>query len=190
MDVDAAVQSQIRTIEATYGKPLDHWFAVIDASGLAKHNQVVAMLKADHGLAHGAAHRVSLLARQRHDAGAAEAADPAGALYTGAKAALRPLHEALLGQIRALGPLDIAPKKGYLSLRRRRLRSTRSSPAVSASPLPLILTTNCAAGSPPRMRSPGSHGISQAQSMYVPCPAAPRVRKWPVVRHWRPCDNS
>ena len=51
MDVDAALQSQIRNIEATYGKPLDHWFAVIDASGLTKHNQVVTMLKADHGLA-------------------------------------------------------------------------------------------------------------------------------------------
>ena len=65
MDVDAGLQSQIRNIETTYGKPLDHWFAVIDASGLSKHNEVVAMLKGDHGLAHGAAHRVSLLARQR-----------------------------------------------------------------------------------------------------------------------------
>jgi len=120
MDVDAAVQSQIRNIEATYGKPLDHWFAVIDTSGLAKHNQVVAMLKADHGLAHGAAHRVSLLSRQRHDAGVAQAPDPADALYAGAKARLRPLHDALLGQVQALGPFDIAPKKGYLSLRRRK----------------------------------------------------------------------
>ena len=120
MDVDAALQSQIRNIEATYGKPLDYWFAVIDASGLTKHNQVVAMLKGDHGLAHGAAHRVSLLARQRDHAGAAAPADPADALYVGAKAGLRPLHDALLGQIRAIGAFDIAPKKGYLSLRRRK----------------------------------------------------------------------
>jgi hypothetical protein len=119
MDVDAALQSQIRNIETTYGKPLDYWFAVIDASGLTKHSQVVAMLKADHGLAHGAAHRVSLLARQRDDASTA-APDPADDLYVGAKAGLRPLHDALLGQIRALGPFDIAPKKGYLSLRRRK----------------------------------------------------------------------
>ena len=119
MDVDAALQSQIRNIEATYGKPLDHWFAVIDASGLAKHNEVVAMLKADHGLAHGAAHRVSLLSRQRHDAGPAESPDPVDALYSGAKAGLRPLHDALLRDISALGAFDIAPKKGYLSLRRR-----------------------------------------------------------------------
>jgi hypothetical protein len=33
MDVDAALQSQIRNIETTYGKPLDHWFAVIDRVG-------------------------------------------------------------------------------------------------------------------------------------------------------------
>ncbi len=112
MNVDAALQSQIRNIETTYGKPLGHWFAVIDASGLTKHNQVVAMLKADHGLAHGAAHRVSLLARQRHDAGAAAPPDPAGVLYAGAKAGLRPLHDALLGEIRALGAFDIAPQEG------------------------------------------------------------------------------
>lgn len=49
MDVDAALQSQIRNIETTYGKPLDYWFAAIDASGLTKHSEVVAMLKADHG---------------------------------------------------------------------------------------------------------------------------------------------
>ena len=81
MDVDAALQSQIRNIEATYGKSIDHWFAVIDASGLTKHNQVVAMLKADHGLAHGAAHRVSLLARQR-DAGAAPCRRTRPTLFT------------------------------------------------------------------------------------------------------------
>jgi hypothetical protein len=120
MDVDAALQSQIRNIEATYGKSLDHWFAVIDASGLTKHNEVVAMLKGDHGLAHGAAHRVSLLARQRAAGAAPPLSDPADALYAGAKAGLRPLHDALVGEIRALGAFDIAPKKGYLSLRRRK----------------------------------------------------------------------
>jgi hypothetical protein len=118
MDVDAALQSQIRNIEATYGKPLGHWFAVIDASGLTKHTEVVALLKTSHGFAHGAAHRLSLLARHRQDVTAPS--DPADALYADAKAGLRPLHDALLGEIRALGAFDIAPKKGYLSLRRRK----------------------------------------------------------------------
>jgi hypothetical protein len=139
MDVDAALQSQIRNIEATYGKPLDHWFAVIDASGLTKHNDVVAMLKADHGLAHGAAHRVSLLARQRDDADVAAPSDPADTLYAGAKAGLRPLHEALLGKIRAIGAFDIAPKKGYLSLRRRKQFAMVQPSTASRIDLGLIL---------------------------------------------------
>jgi hypothetical protein len=140
MDVDAALQSQIRNIEATYGKPLDHWFAVIDGAGLTKHNEIVAMMKAEHGLAHGAAHRVSLLARQRQDAGVAATSDPTDALYAGAKAGLRPLHDTLLGQIRALGPFDIAPKKGYLSLRRRKQFAMVQPSTVSRIDLGLILS--------------------------------------------------
>jgi hypothetical protein len=85
MDVDAALQSLIRKIEATYGKPLGHWFAVIDTSGLTKHTEVVALLKTNHGFAHGAAHRVSLLARHRQAVGVTAPSDPADALYADAK---------------------------------------------------------------------------------------------------------
>jgi hypothetical protein len=160
MDVDAALQSQIRNIEATYGKPLDHWFAVIDTSGLANHNQVVAMLKADHGLAHGAAHRVSLLARQRHDAGTAAPLDPADALYAGVKASLRPLHDALLGQIRALGAFDIAPKKGYLSLRRGKQFAMIQPSTTSRIDLGLIL--------PPPRQQPADWSRRPSSTRYLP----------------------
>jgi hypothetical protein len=138
MDVDAALRSQIRNIEATYGKPLDYWLAVIDASGLTKHSEVVAKLKGDHGLAHGAAHRLSLLARQQHGAGVPS--DPADPLYAGAKAGLRSLHDALLTQVRALGPFDIAAKKGYLSLRRRKQFAMIQPSTISRIDLGLILS--------------------------------------------------
>ena len=105
------------------------------------------MLKADHGLAHGAAHRLSLLARQHHDgAVAAASADPADALYAGAKAELRPLHDALLGQIRTLGGFDIAPKNGYLSLRRRKQFAMVQPSTGSRIDLGLILPATPAAG--------------------------------------------
>jgi hypothetical protein len=77
------------------------------------------MLKAEYGMTHGAAHRVSLLARQTTDP--APDVDPAGTLYAGRKAGLRPIHDALMRAVTALGDdLNIAPKKGYLSLRRRK----------------------------------------------------------------------
>jgi hypothetical protein len=60
---DAGIEAQIRNIEATYGKPLPEWFAVIGAGGMTKHTEIVAMLMQRHGMTHGAAHRVALLAR-------------------------------------------------------------------------------------------------------------------------------
>src|SRR5215472_4286621 len=119
--VEEGLQAQIRNIEATYGKPMSEWLAIIAASGLTKHTEVVAMLKHDYGMTHGAAHRVSLVARQATaaSAGPDQDADPAGALYTGRKADLRPLHDALMTAISAFGDdIEQVPKKGYLSLRR------------------------------------------------------------------------
>jgi hypothetical protein len=81
------------------------------------------MLKADYGMTHGAAHRVSLVSRQASapTAASGDPADPAGALYTGKKTALRPLHDALMTAITAFGDdVQLAPKKGYVSLRRRK----------------------------------------------------------------------
>ena len=127
--VEEGLQAQIRNIEAAYGKPMADWLAIIAASGLTKHTEVVAMLKSEYGMTHGAAHRVSLVARQAPPAPAGpdqdgrpdQDGDPAGALYTGRKADLRPLHDALMTAICAFGDdIDQVAKKGYLSLRRRK----------------------------------------------------------------------
>ena len=113
------IAAQIRNIEARYGRPMSDWFDVIAASGLTKHTEVVALLKSEHGLAHGAAHRISLLSREQ--AAPAPPADPADAIYTGKKAGLRPLHDQLMAVIGGFGSdVETVPKKGYLSLRRRK----------------------------------------------------------------------
>ena len=41
-------------------------------------------------------------------------------IYAGPKAALRPVHEALMMHINALGEFETLPKKGYISLRRKK----------------------------------------------------------------------
>jgi hypothetical protein len=152
--VEDGIAAQIRNIEARYGKPLPEWFGIIAASGLTKHTEVVAMLKADYGMAHGAAHRISLLSRQAAvpdsalasatASGQATASDPAAAsgpataspgevadaLYAGKKASLRPLHDQLMAQILGLGPdVSLAPKKGYVSLRRPRKQFAMIQPS-------------------------------------------------------------
>ena len=141
--VEEGLQAQIRNIEATYGKPMHEWIAIVAASGLTKHTDVVRMLKTDYGLAHGAAHRVSLVARDTAAApgGPDQDRDPVSALYTGKKAALRPLHDALMKAILAFGDdIELAPKKGYLSLRRRKQFAMIQPSAAGRIDIGLILS--------------------------------------------------
>ena len=157
-NVEDGIAAQIRNIEARYGRPLQEWFGIIAASGLTKHTEVVAMLKAEHGMAHGAAHRISLLWRQDASADSAPASVPASvpaspgevgdALYTGKKASLRPLHDQLMAEILGLGPdVSLAPKKGYVSLRRPRKQFAMIQPSGAGRiDLGLILPGVSAAG--------------------------------------------
>jgi hypothetical protein len=116
--VDDGIAAQIRNIEADYGKPIDSWIALVNASGLTKHTEIVAMLKTEHGLRHGAAHRVGLLARDAARPAPASATSALDTLYSGKKAALRPVHDKLIAAISAFGDdIEQVPKTGYISLR-------------------------------------------------------------------------
>ncbi len=124
--VDAALEAQVRNIEAKYGKPLADWIALIRQSGTTKHNEIIALLKTDYGMSHGDANRVALIARESDAASmvnTAQAAgvDPVDAIYEGKKAALKPVHDAVMAVINGFGgDIELAPKKGYVSLRRKK----------------------------------------------------------------------
>jgi Domain of unknown function (DUF5655)/Domain of unknown function (DUF4287) len=117
--VEEGIAAQIRNIESEYGKPIGAWIELVNAGGPAKHAQIVAMLKAEHGMRHGAAHRIALLARAADQPAPADAIAAQDVLYDGKKAALRPVHDALIGAVKAFGnDVEQIPKKGYISLRR------------------------------------------------------------------------
>jgi len=45
--------SYFPSIERSYGRPVAEWIDLIDRSPLARHGELVAWLKAEHGLGHG-----------------------------------------------------------------------------------------------------------------------------------------
>ena len=120
MDVEKAKTNQLANIETRTGKKLSELVKLVKASGLAKHGEVVAMLKSKLGMGHGDANAIAHYAKtDGKTAESAESPDDAiAALYTGTKADLRPIHDALMDKIAVFGEFEIAPKKGYLSLRR------------------------------------------------------------------------
>ena len=66
MPSDAKIQgpaSYFPSIEKTYGKPVAHWFTVLDGLHDKKHMEQVAILKGEYGLGHG--HANALVAYHR-----------------------------------------------------------------------------------------------------------------------------
>jgi hypothetical protein len=115
---DAATESMIRNLKAKTGKSLAKWITVAKSGGGTKHREILGYLTSQHGLTHGYANLVALetLSGLTKDEG-----DPIEAQYAGDKAELRPLYEALVAVVRGFGKdVELAPKKAYVSLRRRK----------------------------------------------------------------------
>jgi Domain of unknown function (DUF5655)/Domain of unknown function (DUF4287) len=116
---EEGIASLIRNLEANTGKSIDAWIATARATGHTKHGQIVAQLKKDHGLSHGYANQIALRALAAAKPPAASEVDPIDNLYAGAKAGLRPIHDALTAAIKRFGnDVEFSPKKSYVSLRR------------------------------------------------------------------------
>jgi hypothetical protein len=123
--IDKAFETQLQNIQTRTGKTLDELYAFIRKSGLARHGEIRDMLKRDLGMGHGDANTLVtfFLKSQGEHADQDRMATPDDALsaiYTGAKASLRPIHDQLMAAIADFGPFEIASKKAYVSLRRKK----------------------------------------------------------------------
>ncbi len=100
------------------GKSLDQWVKLAAGSKLDKHGEIVAFLEADHGLTHGYANLVAHRTL-KSAAGDADPDDLVESQYAGAKAALRPIYDALCAAVGKIGgDVELSPKKAYVSVRR------------------------------------------------------------------------
>jgi hypothetical protein len=121
--VDKAIQTQLENIQKKTGKSLDELAAIINQSGLTKHGQIRDMLKEKLGLGHGDANMLVHYVLKSDGTSAAEDKPMEAVLdeiYSGPKAGFRPIHEKLMKEIHKFGEFEIAPKKGYVSLRRKK----------------------------------------------------------------------
>jgi hypothetical protein len=124
-DMDKAVATQLANIEKRTGKSLAELTEIVKGSGLSKHGELVAMLKTTLGMGHGDANTLvhHALKSDGQSAAAAQglsAGQVLDGLYVGPKAALRPIHDKLLQEIRKFGEFEEAPKKTYVSYRRKK----------------------------------------------------------------------
>ena len=121
--LDKATQTQLDNIQKKTGKSLNELAAIVKKSGLTKHGEIRDYLKRELDLGHGDANTLVYTVLQSYGQRAAEGKSMDQVLdeiYLGAKAHMRPIHEKLMKEIDKFGHFEIAPKKGYVSLRRKK----------------------------------------------------------------------
>jgi len=123
--LDKARETQLKNIQLKTGKNLAEIRTIIDKSGLSKHGEIRKMLMDKLGLGYGDANSLVHFALLSDGQSAAQAkevpiGDVVAEIYSGARAPLRPIHDRLLAAIQKFGAFEIVPKKGYVSLRRKK----------------------------------------------------------------------
>ncbi|NUP87074.1 MAG: DUF4287 domain-containing protein [Burkholderiaceae bacterium] len=128
-DPIAATITQLRNIQARTGMTIAQLHAAVATSGASKHGEKRSWLMERFKLGYGDANTVvHFIDKPLPDLGGGAPtaavpdpdADPLATLYTGAKAGLRPLHEAVMARVRGFGAFEESPKKTYVSLRRKK----------------------------------------------------------------------
>lgn len=123
--IEQAYQTQLDNIQKKTGKSLEELSDLVKASGLSKHGEIRSMLISQFGLGYGDANTlVHYVLKSDGERAAQEKGLSTDAvldeIYNGPKSALRPIHEKLMDAISQFGEFEVAPKKGYVSLRRKK----------------------------------------------------------------------
>ena len=131
-DPQAAVQTQLKNVQAKTGRTIAELHKAVAATGLAKHGEKRSWLMEHFKLGYGDANMVTnFIGKPLLELGAGAIkgksanepiaeAEPLDAIYAGAKAPLRPLHDAVMKVVQGFGDFESAPKKSYISLRRKK----------------------------------------------------------------------
>ena len=110
----------VANLKEKTGKTLPQWMKITAKCGFEKHGQIVKYLKEEFEIGHGFA---NLIAHKTLDAKSPtqQVTDLVGAQYSGKKEGLKPIYDALVQFVEKLGAdVEIAPKKSYVSLRRKK----------------------------------------------------------------------
>ena len=118
--VDEATKTQIKNIEAQTGKSLEEMIAAGLATGITKHKELQAYFSNEYGLTYGNANTLTIFTRDRMKGASGEEEHFIDAQYAG-KEAMRPIYDALMTAVTGFGDdVEIAPKRTYVSLRRKK----------------------------------------------------------------------
>jgi predicted transport protein len=118
--MDKTVLAMIENLKEKTGHSLEEWKVVISKVGLSKHGEIVKFLKEQHQVTHGYAAEIALKVLGSDADSTANTDDLIVEQYKG-KEHLKAYYDKLIAEIQKFdGDFEIAPKKTYVSLKRKK----------------------------------------------------------------------
>jgi predicted transport protein len=118
--MDKNVATMLESLKEKTGHSLDEWKKVIAKQNLSKHGEIVKFLKETHNVTHGYASEIALKVLGSDADSTANTDDLIVSQYKG-KEHLKAYYDKLLAEIEQFGgDFEIAPKKSYVSLKRKK----------------------------------------------------------------------
>jgi predicted transport protein len=115
--VDKALQTMIDNMPEKTGKSLEEWFGILKTKSFTKHGEFMNFLKKENGVTHGFANTIVQLYKKNPEE---KEEDLVVTQYKG-KEHFKPIYEKLVKEIGQFGgDVELAPKKAYVSVRRKR----------------------------------------------------------------------
>jgi predicted transport protein len=118
--MDQATLTMVENLTIKTGRSLEEWKIVIAAQNLSKSGDIVKFLKETHGITHGYASTIAMKVLGSDAASASDTDELIVAQYKG-KEHLKAHYDKIIADIHKFGgSFEIAPKKTYVSLRRKK----------------------------------------------------------------------
>jgi predicted transport protein len=118
--MDKTVATMIENLKEKTGHSLDEWKILIAKQNLSKHGEIVKFLKETHSVTHGYASEIALKVLGSDADSSSNTDDFIVSQYKG-KEHLKPYYDKLIAEIQKFdGEFEIAPKKTYVSLKRKK----------------------------------------------------------------------
>ena len=120
MNRDEMTQKAVANIEEMTGIKLDEWVKKVKTAKLTKHKEIRDFFKDEYGLSYGYANTLAHMVRDVIE-GVKSKDTLVEEQYAGSKSALKPIYDTVINAVEKFGKdVEIAPKKAYVSLRRKK----------------------------------------------------------------------
>ncbi len=118
--MDKTVTTMMENLKEKTGHSLDEWKKLISKQSFSKHGEIVKFLKETHNVTHGYASEIALKVLASDADSSTDTDGLIVSQYKG-KENLKPYYDKLIAAIQKFdGDFEIAPKKTYVSLKRKK----------------------------------------------------------------------